>query len=59
MKFLIINNISTNKTLANKWLAFSKLEDNNFGASLKDLGKEWFAVSKMDITVVNIIEKLK
>lgn len=59
MKFLIINNISTNKTLANKWFAFSKLEDNNFGASLKDLGKEWFAVSKMDITVVNIIEKLK
>jgi hypothetical protein len=30
MKFLITNNISTNNTLANKWFAFSKLEDDNF-----------------------------
>jgi hypothetical protein len=31
----------------------------HFGASLKDLGKKWFAVSKMDIEVLNIMEKLK
>lgn len=31
----------------------------HFGASLKDLGKKWFAFSKMDIASINIIEKLK
>ncbi len=31
----------------------------HFGASLKDLGKKWFAVSKMDIEILNIMEKLK
>lgn len=31
----------------------------HFGASLKDLGKKWFAVSKMGMEVLNIMEKLK
>ncbi|MBD3807899.1 MAG: ORF6N domain-containing protein [Epsilonproteobacteria bacterium] len=31
----------------------------HFGASLKDLGKKWFAVSKLDIDVLNIMEKMK
>lgn len=31
----------------------------HFGASLKDLGKKWFAVSKMDIDVLNFMGKLK
>lgn len=31
----------------------------HIGASLKDLGKKWFAFSKMDITTVNMIAKLK
>ncbi len=31
----------------------------HFGASIKDLGKKWFAFSKMDINSVNILEKLK
>ncbi len=31
----------------------------HFGASLKDLGKKWFAVSKMDINSFEMIEKLK
>ena len=31
----------------------------HFGASLKDLGKKWFAVSKMDINSFELIEKLK
>ena len=30
----------------------------HFGASLKDLGKKWFAVSKMDINSFEILEKL-
>ena len=31
----------------------------HFGASLKDLGKKWFAFSKMDINSFEIIRKLK
>ncbi len=31
----------------------------HFGASLKDLGKKWFAFSKMNIDSVTILEKLK
>ena len=37
--------------------------DNNtvyhFGASLKDLGKKWFAFSKMDIETIDFIKNLK
>jgi hypothetical protein len=31
----------------------------HFGASLKDLGKKWFAVSKMDINSFEMMEKLR
>jgi len=31
----------------------------HFGASLKDLGKKWFAFSKMDISSVKVLDKLK
>ncbi len=31
----------------------------HFGASLKDLGKKWFAFSKMDSLVKEVLEKLK
>ena len=31
----------------------------HFGASLKDLGKKWFAFSKMDINVLEVLNKLK
>ncbi len=31
----------------------------HFGASLKDLGKKWFAFSKMDIDSIKILDKLK
>jgi len=31
----------------------------HFGASLKDLGKKWFAFSKMDISTLEILNKLK
>lgn len=30
----------------------------HIGASIKDLGKKWFAFSKMDNKVINIIEKI-
>jgi len=41
---------------------FLIIDDNivyHFGASLKDLGKKWFAVSKMDINSFELLEKLK
>ena len=31
----------------------------HLGASLKDLGKKWFAFSKMDIGAVDMLSKLK
>lgn len=42
-----------------RFLIIDEKEVYHFGASLKDLGKKWFAVSKLDTAVVNIIEKLK
>jgi len=30
----------------------------HIGASLKDLGKKWFAFSKLDMGALNILEKL-
>lgn len=42
-----------------RFLIIDEKEVYHFGASLKDLGKKWFAVSKLDMAVVNIIEKLK
>lgn len=41
-----------------RFLIVDEKEVYHFGASLKDLGKKWFAVSKMDIEVLNILEKL-
>ena len=42
-----------------RFLIIDDREVYHFGASLKDLGKKWFAVSKMDIEILNIMEKLK
>jgi len=42
-----------------RFLIIDEKEVYHFGASLKDLGKKWFAVSKMDIDVLNIMERLK
>lgn len=41
---------------------FLIIDDKNvyhFGASLKDLGKKWFAFSKMDKTALSLMENLK
>ncbi len=42
-----------------RFLIIDKKEVYHIGASLKDLGKKWFAFSKMDIDSFEIIGKLK
>jgi len=42
-----------------RFLIIDENEVYHFGASLKDLGKKWFAVSKMDINSIDIIKKLE
>jgi len=42
-----------------RFLIIDEKEVYHFGASLKDLGKKWFAVSKMDINSFLMMEKLK
>lgn len=42
-----------------RFLIVDDKEVYHFGASLKDLGKKWFAVSKLEIDNLNIMEKLK
>lgn len=42
-----------------RFLIIDEKEIYHFGASLKDLGKKWFAVSKMDIDSFEFMEKLK
>jgi len=41
-----------------RFLLIDEKEVYHIGASLKDLGKKWFAFSKLDIGVLNIVEKL-
>ena len=41
-----------------RFLIIDKKIVYHFGASLKDLGKKWFAFSKLDIDVNDILEKL-
>ena len=41
-----------------RFLIIDEKEIYHFGASLKDLGKKWFAVSKMDVNSFEILEKL-
>ena len=42
-----------------RFLIIDEKEIYHFGASLKDLGKKWFAVSKLDINSFEFIGKLK
>ena len=42
-----------------RFLIIDDKEVYHFGASLKDLGKKWFAVSKMDIDSFELIGRLK
>ena len=47
------------KNSHDRFLILDKQELFHLGASLKDLGKKWFAFSKFDIENLNILEKLK
>lgn len=42
-----------------RFIIIDETELYHLGASLKDLGKKWFAFSKMDMGVVEILAKLK
>lgn len=42
-----------------RFLIIDEKDIYHFGASLKDLGKKWFAVSRMDINSFDILGKLK
>ena len=62
-----LKSIEVRKELTDEWknrgvkegLEFDGTEVCRFGASLKDLGKKWFAVSKMDINSFEMMGKLK
>ena len=47
------------KDAHDRFLIIDEKEIYHFGASLKDLGKKWFAFSKMDISSVKVLDKLK
>ncbi len=51
--------IKTFKEAHDRFLIIDKKEVYHFGASLKDLGKKWFAFSKMNISSVKVLDKLK
>ena len=42
-----------------RFIIIDNKEIYHFGASLKDLGKKWFAFSKFDTNILTILEKLK
>ncbi len=42
-----------------RFLIIDKTEVYHIGASLKDLGKKWFAFSKMDVQSVGILDRLE
>ena len=51
--------LKTFKNSHDRFLILDKKELYNLGASLKDLGKKWFAFSKMNLDIDEILEKLK
>jgi len=50
--------VKTFKNSHDRFLIVDKIEVYHIGASLKDLGKKWFAFSKMDVKSVGILERL-
>ena len=50
--------IKTFKDAHDRFMIIDNTEVYHIGASLKDLGKKWFAFSKFDIDSFNILEKL-
>ncbi len=51
--------LKTFKESHDRFLIIDKKEIYHIGASLKDLGKKWFAFSKMSLDIGEILEKLK
>lgn len=47
------------KLAHDRFLIIDNTELYHFGASLKDLGKKWFAFSKMDSEVVSLLSKIQ
>ncbi|MCF6268663.1 MAG: virulence RhuM family protein [Melioribacteraceae bacterium] len=47
------------KDAHDRFLIIDEKEVYHIGASLKDLGKKWFAFSKMDVSSVKTLDKLK
>lgn len=41
-----------------RFLIIDKITTYHFGASLKDLGKKWFAFSKMDMQALDMLNRL-
>jgi len=55
------NNIEIKKfnNSHDRFMVIDKKEVYHIGASLKDLGKKWFAFSKMDISSIGILDRLE
>ena len=51
--------LKTFKNSHDRFLILDKKEMYHLGASLKDLGKKWFAFSKMNFSIDGILSKLK
>ena len=47
------------KDTHDRFLIIDEKDVYHFGASLKDLGKKWFAFSKMNISSVKVLDRLK
>ena len=47
------------KNSHDRFLIIDKKEVYHLGASIKDLGKKWFAFSKFEFESLDILEKLK
>lgn len=47
------------KNSHDRFLIIDEKELYHFGASLKDLGKKWFAFSKMDFLLADVLQNLK
>ena len=52
-------NIKQFASAHDRFIIIDNKEIYHFGASLKDLGKKWFAFSKFDMEAVDILNKLK
>jgi hypothetical protein len=50
--------LKTFKNSHDRFLIIDKKEVYHIGASLKDLGKKWFAFSKLNISIDNLLERL-